>query len=751
MKTKTVIIISLLLLLTFGVQAQQLVTIQGHITSTETGLPIAQEAVYIGFFPEIPIITGYSNAEGFYSAQLVVQPNDSLVSMTVWVKDCNELTIAQYFLIQDSTQVLADFQICTQIATCTASFIGGPIPGNQQLMGFNNLSFPISYSTYWYWDFGDGSTSSEFEPLHEYDQPGIYNVCLTMVDSMLACTSNFCLEVWINLLPDDCQAQFSWEAQDLTVSFTDLSWGAPDTWLWNFGDGATSTEQNPLHTWNAQGTFQVCLSIFNDSTLCQDTICESVNLVDTQCHAEYSYVQAGNNTLSFTNLSTGMIDQFIWDFGDGSLFSHEYEPAHTFPQAGIYNVCLAVISNYFGCQDVYCSYITVGDSISVCHAGFTIQVDSIPGNINHYWFTDTSTGDNISNWYWDFGDGTASYLPSVEYTFAQGGTYTVCHAIGGTGVGGYCTDTICQTFTTPAYRNLGGQVFAGNFPINNPEFTGDTALVRLYKKSGNRLSEIARANFWEYGYYFFFDVLEGEYMVQADLTTESNAYTAYMPVYSGDVPYWQQAQPFSLSGDDLFDADVVMPSLQQMESGPGMISGQVVCVDNSPVDLRERITYLLRDNQIMSLSHTDTLGYFVFSGIPLGTYTLRAEIAGKYSEALAVNLTEFGNQAMQLQLMIASSNVYGIDDGESLVKEVKLFPNPATGIINLTFNLDKQTSLLTEVYTSTGSVCKNETHFCQSGENKLTLNVASLKPGFYLIAVKSEDGLVLKTVKFAKR
>ncbi len=749
MKLKTVIILSLLSLLTFGVKAQQQITIQGQITAEETGLPIAQQAVYIGFWPETPLITEYSNANGSFLAQLEVQPNDSVVSVIVWVKDCNQQTIAQSFPIQNTFQVLANFEICTQTVTCEAAFLGEPIPGNQQLIGFDNLSTPVSYSTFWYWDFGDGTNSYEFEPMHEYAEPGTYNVCLTMVDSMLACTSNFCLEVWVNLLPEDCQAQFSWEAQEFTVSFTDLSLGTPDTWLWDFGDGTTSSEQNPIHSWNAPGTYQVCLSISNDSTLCYDTICESINLVDTQCHAEYSYLQTGNKTLSFTNLSTGMIDQFIWDFGDGSPFSHEFDVEHTWQQAGVYHVCLAVISNYFGCQDVYCENISVGDTISVCHAGFAMTLDSIPGNINHYWFTDTSTGDNISNWYWDFGDGTISFLPSVEHTFAQGGTYTVCHAIGGTGVGGYCTDTICQTITTPSYYNLGGQIFAGNFPINNPEFTGDTALVRLYKKSGTRLSEIAIDNFWEYGYYFFFDVLEGEYVVQADLTPESNAYTAYMPVYSGDVPYWQQAQSFSLSGGDLFDADVVMPSLQ-MESGPGLISGQVVCADNSPVDLRERIIYLLRDGNIVSLSHTETLGYFTFPGIPLGAYTLRAEIAGKYSEALAVNLTEFSNQAMQLQLMIASSNVYGIDDAESLVKEVKLFPNPARGIINLTFNLDRQANLLTEVYTSTGSVCMNETHFCQSGENKLTLNIASLKPGFYLIALKSAQGAILQTLKFSK-
>ena len=753
MKITTLLFCSLLSLLTFVGKAQQQITVQGQITASETGQAIAQQAVYLGFVPEIPVTTAYSNDQGFYFAQIVVQPNDTSVSIAVWVYDCNQQTIAQSFSIYDSIPIYADFEICTQMTTCEASFIAEPMPANQQLIGFENLSFPVSYSTYWYWDFGDGTFSNNFEPLHEYAQPGIYNVCLTMVDSMLACTSTFCLEVWVNLLPTDCEALYTFDVQGNTVAFTDLSTGFPDVWLWNFGDGTTSAEQNPVHAWNMPGDYPVCLTIYNDSTQCEDTFCSNIIIADSiaDCHADFSFEQLQELTFAFTNLSTGMFDQVIWDFGDGTPFSYETKPVHTWEQAGIYHVCLAVISNLTGCQDVFCSYISVGDTIPYCQADFTYRLDSIPGNVNHYWFVDESLGTNISNWYWDFGDGNYSYERFPEHTYENSGTYEVCLTIfTWFGPIGECSSTKCKIINTPAYHNLGGQVFAGNFPINNPDFTGDTALVRLYKKSGNRLSEIARANFWEYGYYFFIDVLEGEYVVQANLTPESNAYTSFLPVYSGDVPYWQQAQPFSLSDGDVFDADVVMPALPPMEIGPGLISGHLTCADNSQVDLTERIIYLLREGNIISLCHTDMAGNFVFSGIPLGAYTLRAEIAGKYSDALAVNLAEFDNQAMQLQLFIASSNVYGIDEADLFVNGVKVFPNPATGNINFTFNLDRQTTIVSEIYTSTGITCQRETHFCPGGENILTLNVASMKPGFYLISLKSAQGALLKTLKFSK-
>lgn len=753
-RMKLRIILTLTLLINFAIygNSQQMIFVLGQITSVENGLPVDQKEVTLELDNGVAVVV-ITNQNGAYNSEFLIQANDSVSFLTVSVTDCNLQVQQQVFPTGNQTQFQADFEICTQTATCEAAFIAGPMPANQQLIGFDNLSFPVSYSTYWYWDFGDGSNSNDFEPVHEYTQAGIYNVCLTMVDSMLACTSIFCLEVWVNLPSSDCEALYSFDVQGNTISFTDMSTGFPDAWLWNFGDGTASSEQNPIHAWNIPGAYQVCLTIYNDSIQCESTFCDIVTLGDTlpDCQADYSYVQVQGLTYAFTNLSTGQPDQVIWDFGDGTPFSYETNPVHTWEQAGIYHVCLAIISNLTGCQDVMCLYITVGVTIPFCQADFTYRLDSIPGNVNHYWFVDESQGIDISSWYWDFGDGNYYYERFPEHTYENGGTYEVCLTIfTWYGPFGECSSTKCKMINTPAYHNLGGQVFAGNFPINNPDFTGDTAMVRLIKKSGNHLTEVAKANFWEYGYFFFIDVLDGEYVVQADLTPESNAYTSFMPAYSGDVPYWQQAQSFSLSGGDVYDADVVMSALPPLENGPGLIGGHLDCMDNSPVDLAERIVYLIRDGNIVSLSHTDTVGNFVFSGVPLGAYTLRVEIAGKYSDVLAVNLTEFDNQAMLLQLNISSSNVYGTDDTDSFVNAVNLFPNPATGNINLRFNLDRQTKLVSEVYTATGIICLSETHFCPNGENKLTLNLASLKPGFYLIALKSAQGAILLTKKFSK-
>lgn len=756
MKNRFFFLIIILYFCSLVLRAQLPIAVSGYVTALETGFAIQDKEVFIGMSSGIVLTTAYTNNNGFYSTEINLPPGDSLSAISVWVIDCRQQEVVQFFQTGNTNMIEANFEICTIQEGCQANFLYQPQPANPLSIAFINLSTPVSNSTYWQWDFGDGSFSYDFEPVHEYPVSVTYNVCLTMTDTAagVVCASVSCAEVLVNNNSGDCQAMFYGAPLGLSVAFSDLSAGAPDTWFWDFGDGTSSGEQNPVHSWNVPGTFQVCLTIFNDSTQCQSTFCDFITIGDTlpDCHASYTYEQAGNNTLAFTNLSTGMIDQFIWDFGDGSLFSHEYEPIHTFQQAGIYHVCLAIISNYTGCQDVLCIDITVGDTISACQAAFSVIIDSIPGNINHYWFNDTSTGNNISNWYWDFGDGFISYLPSVEHTFSEGSTYTVCHAVGGNGPGGYCADTMYSTIITPTYYNLGGQVFAGNFPINNPNNTGDTAVVRLYRKTGIHFAEVASGQYFEYGYYFFLDVMEGNYVVHAELTPGSSAYQDYLPGYTGETRHWQQSQPVNLNTNDVFDANVIMPDLTPLETGPGTIEGSLLCIDNSYIDLRNRIIFLSQGGGIAAYTHTNEIGEFVFTNLPHSNYTLMAEIAGKYSRSLDIDLTGTITILSGLQLEVSSSYVFSKEDNPyTSFSDTRLFPNPATDIIMLEFTVNEPVNLISEVYSSTGITCISNHNSFDAGQNKANFNIGSLSPGIYLLALKSKEGQVLKTLKFAKR
>lgn len=131
-------------------------------------------------------------------------------------------------------------------------------------VNFTDLS--TNTPTSWSWTFGDGGVSSLQNPAYTYNTPGTYTVVLNATNS-----DGTGVETKVNYItvvaPTAPTADFS--ADDVTptvlqnVNFTDLSVGNPTSWNWNFGDGQTSTLQNPSHAYNASGTYTVTLTATN--------------------------------------------------------------------------------------------------------------------------------------------------------------------------------------------------------------------------------------------------------------------------------------------------------------------------------------------------------------------------------------------------------------------------------------------------------------------------------------------------------
>jgi len=151
-------------------------------------------------------------------------------------------------------------------APCTilADFSGSPTSGEARLdVQFTDLS---TGAETWAWTFGDGGTSTEQNPLHQYAAPDTYTVALVVTNY---CGADTLVRTdYIGVTPAPCviTADFSGTPTSgeapLDVQFTDLSTGA-EAWAWTFGDGGTSTEQNPLHQYAAPDTYTVALVVTN--------------------------------------------------------------------------------------------------------------------------------------------------------------------------------------------------------------------------------------------------------------------------------------------------------------------------------------------------------------------------------------------------------------------------------------------------------------------------------------------------------
>lgn len=334
---------------------------------------------------------------------------------------------------------------CIQPPSCNADFLANA--GNCPAVTFADMSTSSPGTIVsWFYDFGDGNTSTLANPTHTYTVDGTYIACLTIVTSD-ACTSTYCDTIVINCLSATCNAQFQYTfANCPSMMFFDGSTASPgsvSSWAWDFGDGGASTMQNPVHTYTANGTYLVCLTI-TTSAGCSDTYCDTlvINCIQQpSCNADF-LANAGNcPAVTFADMSTsspGTIVSWFYDFGDGNT-STLASPTHTYTADGTYIACLTIWTSD-SCTSTYCDTIVINCLSATCNAQFQYTLGACPDIM----FFDASTASpgSVSSWAWDFGDGGASTMQNPTHTYTANGTYLVCLTI--TSSAG-CSDTYCDS------------------------------------------------------------------------------------------------------------------------------------------------------------------------------------------------------------------------------------------------------------------------------------------------------------------
>ncbi len=197
------------------------------------------------------------------------------------------------------------------------------------------------------WNFGDGATSSQANPVHAYAAAGTYTVQLTAFDDDGA-SDTISKSVAVAVPNTPPKAAFSFAADHLSVQFTDTSSDSDGTIAghqWDFGNGTGSDQADPDVTYTAAGTYAVSLTVTDDDgatdTATQDiTLSASANAAP---QADFEYAAAGL-TVAFTEFCTdadGLIQSYQWAFGDGNT-SSDQNPEHAYESAGDYTVILTV-------------------------------------------------------------------------------------------------------------------------------------------------------------------------------------------------------------------------------------------------------------------------------------------------------------------------------------------------------------------------------------------------------------------------
>ncbi len=310
------------------------------------------------------------------------------------------------------------------------------------IVNFEDLS--TGSPTSWFWDFGNGSTSTRQNPSTTYFAAGSYTVTLVAKNIN---GSDTIVKTDYLVVYSEAAANFGSDKKGgcfpAIVQFSDSSIAAPGTqitsWNWDFGDGTTSTEQNPQHIYKVIGTYTVILRLVNDKGCVKVITKPNYIKVTKGVVPKFRFSDPSScsapATVSFTNISTGPPNlKYTWKFGDGKT-STAVSPTNLYDVNGSYRVVLIVESSQ-GCTDSAVVQIDVGKVVT----DFIVPGKICPNTTVQ--FLNNSTPRPISA-RWEFSNGKTDSLRNTSNSFAAPGNYSVqlinTYAV--------CIDTLIKNIT----------------------------------------------------------------------------------------------------------------------------------------------------------------------------------------------------------------------------------------------------------------------------------------------------------------
>lgn len=303
-------------------------------------------------------------------------------------------------------------------------------PDPTDICAFKSVSFTDGSTgtpDKWLWNFGDGGTSTEQNPTYQYSDTGWFNVKLFIWNN--TCPDSLIVKNAVHIKPPIAAFDVKFNCTEkFRRDFIDKSIGAK-SWYWSFGDGSSSTEKNPTHTYSQSGTYTVELLITNGS--CSHSKSEIIRIINEK--ADYSTkVELCRNTISdfsANNINLQNISSWLWKFGDGDSSTSGGTTAHSYKSSGIYNSELKII-DLLGCTDSHRIQVTVFGPV----ADFKPSVSIACLSNNVISFQDSSASDGtheIAQWKWNYGDGylDSTTIAPYKHAYTKEGNYNIALTI----------------------------------------------------------------------------------------------------------------------------------------------------------------------------------------------------------------------------------------------------------------------------------------------------------------------------------
>ncbi|MFA5247978.1 MAG: PKD domain-containing protein [Patescibacteria group bacterium] len=381
----------------------------------------------------------------------------------------------------NSSITMSNYVSVTVPPSPVLSFIGSPTSGDAPLtVQFTDTS--TNSPTYWWWNFVGGGTPQSLlqNPSYTYTIPGVYSV--TMYAQNLGGANTITKTSYITVTtPSPPITNFTYTPHSgfipLTVHFTDTTTGSVASRLWQFGDGGTSTSQNPSHTFSTAGNYTVNLT--------------STNIIGSS--SKIYYVNAttpqpptasftGTPTSGFTPLSVQFTDTSInspsswsWTFGDGSTSTLQ-NPSHTYSSYGVYTVILTATNSYGSDTKTSSNYITASATRGRADLILTYKYSVV------LYVKDSSSGNLITN-NASVVDDNGSVIRSASGIFS--GTYAAGQHSFTVTANSYDTNYVTYFVNTNLTENIFMTKIVSS--VSTTWYTPKTALFKIVDIYGNPL------------------------------------------------------------------------------------------------------------------------------------------------------------------------------------------------------------------------------------------------------------------------
>lgn len=481
-----------------------------------------------------------------------------------------------------------------------------------------------------------------------------------------------------------CQADFGYTNAANVFTFSDSSTAGSGTiqqWIWQFGDNtAPSGQQNPAHTYEACGYYEVTLSIFT-SSFCTSNFTDTVFVSQGTAPSFTFTVDTTNGDVQFNGSPFSTTLNYSWDFGDSTTGTGQ-NPVHTYASSGTYVACLTVSDTGGFCTYMICDTVVVYIAPPNCSVTWTNQ--SFNGQQT---FTPQPVDPNWT-YTWDFGDGSPianGFIATHTYTLT--GTYTVCLTVLDTT--NNCTSQFCDTVNV---------TISCNATWTNQNIAGQQTFTAQPINPG-----------WTYTWDFGDASAPGNGFITTHTYAAAGTYTVCLTIYDSATACTSQF------------CDTV----------------QIVMQSNCPVTFTN---IYLAGNMAFTPTPFSPLNTYVwdfgdatapFTGL-LANHTYAAP--GTYT--VCVTMTTFQGCTDTFCDTVIVPNTIGVDEVADEQMQLSLAPNPANENVTMTFTSLQSGEFILEITDLTGRVIHEEIISVVQGENRKEISLMEIAPGMYMINMR---------------